>query len=124
MQQLQLQFEGLASSWQPIDAGTAKQCNEKREPSALLVRIVRTASEKYSDCRSAVLGLTASAQQRVSPWRAAWQPRASKRCEAFTALCATEKDEVFTRGDVVKAHLYLFIVFVIGVVVSQMGGAV
>ena len=57
MQQLQLQFEGLASSWQPIDAGTAKQCNEKREPSALLVRIVRTAGAKYSDSVSEVSGL-------------------------------------------------------------------
>ena len=110
MQQLQLQFEGLASSWQPVDAGTAKQCNEKREPSALLVRIVRTAGEKYSDCRSAVLGLTASAQQRVSPWRAAWQQWASKRCETFSALCATEKGEMFTRGDVVKAHLWLAVI--------------
>ena len=113
MQQLQLQFEGFASSWQSVDAGTAKQCNEKREPSALLVRIVRTVGEKYSDCRSAVLGLTASAQQRVSPWRAAWQQWASKRCETLTSLCATEKGEVFTHGDVVKAHLALAAVLIL-----------
>lgn len=113
MQQLQLQFEGFASSWQPIDAGTAKQCNEKREPSALLVRIVRTAGAKYANCRCALSGLTVSAQQRISPWRAAWQRWAATRSETFTALCATEQGEVFNRGDVVKAHLALAVIMVL-----------
>ena len=34
----------------------------------------------------------------------------SARSESFTALCATEKGEVFTHGDVVKAHLALAVV--------------
>ena len=34
----------------------------------------------------------------------AWWRAASK---SFTALCATEEGEVFTHGDVVKAHLAL-----------------
>lgn len=29
------------------------------------------------------------------------------RSETFTALCATDDGEVFSHGDVVKAHLYL-----------------
>jgi len=39
---------------------------------------------------------------------------------SFSALAG----EDVSHADVVKAHLYLFIVFVIGVVVSQMGGAI
>jgi len=33
--------------------------------------------------------------------------------KSFTALCATEKDEVFTHGDVVKAHLALAVVLIL-----------
>lgn len=43
----------------------------------------------------------------------------SANSPSFSALAG----EDVSRADVVKAHLYLFIVFVIGVVVSQMGGA-
>jgi len=43
----------------------------------------------------------------------------SAKSPSFSALAG----EDVSRADVVKAHLYLFIVFVIGVVVSQMGGA-
>ena len=39
---------------------------------------------------------------------------------SFSAIAGEE----VSRLDVVKAHLYLAFVFVIGVVVSQMGGAV
>ena len=42
----------------------------------------------------------------------------SAKSPSFSALAG----EDVSRADVVKAHLYLFIVFVIGVVVSQMGG--
>ena len=35
------------------------------------------------------------------------------RSESFTALCATEKGEVFTHGDVVKAHLALAAVLIL-----------
>ena len=44
----------------------------------------------------------------------------SAKSPSFSALAG----EDVSRADVVKAHLYLFIVFVIGVVVSQMGGAI
>ena len=33
--------------------------------------------------------------------------------KSFTALCATEKGEVFTHGDVVKAHLALALVLIL-----------
>lgn len=51
--------------------------------------------------------------KNLSAWLSAKSP-------SFSALAG----EDVSRADVVKAHLYLFIVFVIGVVVSQMGGAV
>ena len=35
------------------------------------------------------------------------------RSESFTALCATEEGEVFTHGDVVKAHLWLALVLIL-----------
>ena len=35
------------------------------------------------------------------------------RSESMTALCATEKGEVFSHGDVVKAHLMLAAVLVL-----------
>lgn len=44
----------------------------------------------------------------------------SAKSPSFSALTG----ENVSRIDVVKAHFYLFIVFVIGVVVSQMGGAI
>ena len=33
--------------------------------------------------------------------------------KSFTALCATEKGEVFTHGDVVKAHLWFAVVLIL-----------
>lgn len=33
--------------------------------------------------------------------------------KSFTALCATEEGEVFTHGDVVKAHLALALVLIL-----------
>lgn len=35
------------------------------------------------------------------------------RSESFTALCATDEGEVFTHGDVVKAHLYVVLVLIL-----------
>lgn len=90
MQQLTLQFEGYADqAQQPIGAGTAKQC---------------------SDFRDTAARLTARARRIVSPWVDAWQAWAAKRSETFTALCGSEGD-VFTHGDVVKAHLWLALLF-------------
>ena len=40
----------------------------------------------------------------------AWWCAASN---SFTALCATEEGEVFTHGDVVKAHLALALVLIL-----------
>lgn len=97
MQQLTLQFEGYADqAQQPIDAGTARQCNVVSDPAARI--------------KSAAYGLTVRARRIVSPWVDAWQAWAAKRSETFTALCGSEGD-VFTHGDVVKAHLWLALLF-------------
>lgn len=106
MQQLTLQFEGYADqAQQPIDAGTARQCNVVSDPAARI--------------KSAAYGLTVRARRIVSPWVDAWQAWAARRSETFTALCGFEGD-VFTHGDVVKAHLWLALLFtLIGI-----GGAV
>lgn len=37
----------------------------------------------------------------------------SSTSNSFTALCATEEGEVFTHGDVVKAHLALAVVLIL-----------
>lgn len=37
----------------------------------------------------------------------------STTSKSFTALCATEEGEVFTHGDVVKAHLWLAAVLIL-----------
>lgn len=47
-----------------------------------------------------------SAVKNLKAWLAA-------KTETFTALCATEKGEVFTHGDVVKAHLALAAVLIL-----------
>ena len=47
-----------------------------------------------------------SAVKNLKTWLAA-------KTETFTALCATEKGEVFTHGDVVKAHLALAAVLIL-----------
>ena len=109
MKQLTLQFEGYAGSWQPENVNATKERKE-RGVSTLVVRTIRTVSEKYADCRSGLCALTDRAIDAISPWHTAWKQWASKRSETFTALCATEKGEVFTNGDVVKAHLWLAVI--------------
>lgn len=53
-----------------------------------------------------VLSRVESAVKNLKVW---WNARS----ESFTALCATEKGEVFTHGDVVKAHLALAVVLIL-----------
>ena len=53
-----------------------------------------------------VLSRVESAVENLKVW---WNARS----ESFTALCATEKGEVFTHGDVVKAHLALAVVLIL-----------
>ena len=53
-----------------------------------------------------VLSRMESAVKNLKVW---WNARS----ESFTALCATEKGEVFTHGDVVKAHLALAAVLIL-----------
>jgi hypothetical protein len=53
-----------------------------------------------------VLSRTESAVKNLKAW---W----SARSETFTALCATEKGEAFSHGDVVKAHLWLAAVLIL-----------
>lgn len=107
MKQLTLQFEGYAGSWQPENVNATK---ERRGVSTLVVRTIRTVSEKYADCRSGLCALTDKAIDAISPWHTAWKQWASKRNKTFMALCSTEKGEVFTNGDVVKAHLWLAVI--------------
>ena len=45
----------------------------------------------------------------------------SAKSETFTALCGTEGD-VFTHGDVVKAHLYLVALFILMCVAGWLEG--
>lgn len=49
------------------------------------------------------------AEAAVKSMKAWWHARS----ESFTALCATEEGEVFTHGDVVKAHLWLALVLIL-----------
>lgn len=49
-----------------------------------------------------------NAESIVKNWKAWWNARS----ETFTVLCSTEGD-VFTHGDVVKAHLWLIAVLTI-----------
>ena len=50
--------------------------------------------------RPSVLSSVGSIVKNFKAW---WNARS----KSFTALCATEEGEVFTHGDVVKAHLAL-----------------
>jgi hypothetical protein len=59
-----------------------------------------------------VLSRMESAAKNLSAW---WDATS----ETFTALCATEEGEVFTHGDVVKAHLWL----AAAIVLTGIGGA-
>ena len=57
-----------------------------------------------------VLSRVESAVKNLKAW---WNARS----ESMTALCATDEGEVFSHGDVVKAHLWLaalIILIVIG----------
>ena len=56
-----------------------------------------------------VLSRVESAVENLKVW---W----SATSKSFTALCATDEGEVFTHGDVVKAHLALAaVLFLIGI---------
>ena len=56
-------------------------------------------------------------ESTVKNWKAWWQARS----ETFTALCGTEGD-VFTHGDVVKAHALLVVLFLILCVAGWLEG--
>ena len=101
MQQLTLNFEGFADSRQPVDV-TA--------PARKTVQVINQTARR---AKSAAYGLSVRARQTVSPWLADWQQWAARRSETFTSLCSTEKGEVFTHGDVVKAHLALALVLIL-----------
>ena len=48
-------------------------------------------------------------ESAVKNFRLWWHSRS----ETFTVLCATEKGEAFSHGDVVKAHLWLAAVLIL-----------
>ena len=97
MRQLTLQFEGYADSRQPETRSTAKQCSQT---AGSLV----TVNSQFSAGK-----LRVYLRQTLSALRA-WL---AGRSETFTALCSTEEGEVFTHGDVVKAHLWLAAVIIL-----------
>lgn len=53
-----------------------------------------------------ILSNMESAVKNLEVW---WNARS----ESFTALCATDEGEVFSHGDVVKAHLWLAAVIIL-----------
>ena len=101
MQQTTIRFDQVLQTRQPVDV-TA--------PARKTVQVINQSARR---AKSAAYGLSARARQTVSPWHAAWQQWAARRSETFTALCSTEEGEVFTHGDVVKAHLALFAVIIL-----------
>ena len=103
MQQLTLQFDGYADEQQRVDVAA---------PARKAVRVTNQAAARV---KSVAFGLSVRAQRTVSPWLADWKAWAARRNEAYTALCATEYGEVFTNGDVVKAHLSLAAIIILTV---------
>jgi hypothetical protein len=90
MQQLTLQFEGYADSRQPETQGTARQCQRG---------VFYEAFQHFLESlRKSVT--KPSVKKSVALWWAA--PSGT-----FSALCATDRSDVFTHGDVVMAHLAL-----------------
>lgn len=101
MQQLTLQFDGYADEQQRVDVVV---------PTRKTVQVINQSARR---AKSAAYGLSVRAQRTISPWRADWKRWAARRSETFTALCSTEEGEVFTHGDMVKAHLWLAAVIIL-----------
>lgn len=93
MQQLTLQFDGYADSRPVIDVSTTKQCNGCSHAGNVV----------FPRWKQGVPMAGTMASLR------AWLDAKS---EIFTALCGSEGD-VFTHGDVVKAHLYMAAVLIL-----------
>lgn len=72
---------------------------------------------RLGQVQPSVLSRVESAVENLKVW---W----STTSKSFTDLCATEEGEVFTHGDVVKAHLgVLLFMFILGVAGWLEGGA-
>ena len=100
MQQLTLQFDGLAQEQQRVDVVA---------PARKTVRVMNQAAARV---KSVASELSVRAQRTVSPWLADWQSWALKRNDTFTKLCGSE-GETFRNIEVVRAHLYcLFVLFI------------
>lgn len=100
-QQGTIQFDEVLQTRQPVDV-TA--------PARKTVQVINQSARR---AKSAAYGLSVRARQTVSPWLADWKRWAARRSDTFTALCSTEQGEVFTHGDVVKAHLVLALVLIL-----------
>ena len=96
MQQLTLQFDGFADSRQPETQGTAKQCQG--------AEIQKAFQHFFVGLRKSVA--KPSVKKSIALW---WTAPSS----SFTAACATDRSDVFTHGDAVKAHLMLAAVLVL-----------
>lgn len=101
MQQTTIRFDQVLQTRQPVDV---------MAPARKTVQVINQSARR---AKSAAYGLSVRAQQTVSPWLADWKRWAARRSETFTALCSTEEGEVFTHGDVVKAHLALALVLIL-----------
>jgi hypothetical protein len=100
MQQTTIRFDEALQVQQPVDV---------MAPARKTVQVV---NRQVGRAKSAAIRLSARALRIVSPWQEAWQAWAAKRSETFTGLCGSEGD-VFTHGDVVKAHLALAAVLIL-----------
>jgi len=100
-QQGTIQFDEVLQTRQPVDV------------TAPVRKAVQVINQSARRAKSAAYGLSVRAQQTVSPWLADWKRWAARRSDTFTALCSTEQGEVFTHGDVVKAHLALVAVIIL-----------
>lgn len=64
------------------------------------------ATMQFGQVQPTVLSRVEGAVKNLKVW---WNARS----ESMTALCATDEGEVFSHGDVVKAHLWLAAVIIL-----------
>lgn len=61
---------------------------------------------QFGQVQPSILSNVESVAKNLKAW---WNARS----ESMTALCATDEGEVFSHGDVVKAHLWLAAVIIL-----------
>ena len=92
-------------------------------PGALLLRLRQHVAQFLMSIKLTVMNQTIRLGQVVQPSVLSSVERIVKNFETwwnsisvtFTRLCATDEGEVFSHGEVVKAHLYAAVVILIGI---------